>query len=79
MAGQHFMAQRKSNRFHTGVSFEPAVSDYVNDLARRMGMNRSWVLNTIVYEYAKIVEMKNITPLVSRILADQTGPTVFIK
>jgi hypothetical protein len=31
-----------------------------------MGMNRSWVLNTIVYEYAKLVEKKNLNPLQSR-------------
>ena len=73
------MTQRQPNRFYTGVSFEPEVSDYVNDLARRMGMNRSWVLNTIVQEYAKIVELKKITPLVSRLLTDQSEPTVVIK
>ena len=46
----------------TGVSFEPQVLDYLNDLSKRMGMNRSWVLNTIVYEYAKLIENKKLMP-----------------
>jgi hypothetical protein len=52
----------KSHRFYTGVSFEPEVADYLNDLSKRMGMNRSWVLNTIVYEYAKLIENKKLMP-----------------
>jgi metal-responsive CopG/Arc/MetJ family transcriptional regulator len=56
----------KSNRFYTGVSLEPSVLQYLDDLSLRMGMNRSWVLNTIVYEYAKLVEKKNLNPLQSR-------------
>jgi hypothetical protein len=31
-----------------------------------MGMNRSWVLNTIVSEYANIMEQRNLKPLGSR-------------
>ena len=57
---------KSANRFYTGVSLEPEVSDYLNDLAKRMGMSRSWVLNTIVHEYAKLVEARNLTPLSSR-------------
>jgi hypothetical protein len=53
----------KSNRYYTGVSLEPEVADYLNDLAQRMGMNRSWVLNTIVYEYAKLIENKRLMPV----------------
>ena len=60
------MSAKKSSRFYTGVSLEPEVSDYLDDLAERMGMSRSWVLNTIVYEYAKFMEQKNIKPLASR-------------
>ena len=56
----------KKNRFYTGVSLEPEVSDYLNDLASRMGMSRSWVVNTIVHEYAKIIESKNLKALSSR-------------
>jgi hypothetical protein len=56
-----FMSE-KSNRFYTGVSFEPEVAEYLNDLSHRMGMSRSWVLNTIVYEYAKLIENKKLLP-----------------
>ena len=31
-----------------------------------MRMNRSWVLNTIVTEYARYIEKKNLQPLASR-------------
>jgi predicted transcriptional regulator len=54
------------NRYYTGVSLEPEVSAYLDDLARRMRMSRSWVLNTIVHEYARYIERKNLTPLESR-------------
>ena len=60
------MANKKISRFYTGVSLEPAVSDYLDDLALRMGMSRSWVLNTIVQEYASFIEHKNLKPLQSR-------------
>jgi metal-responsive CopG/Arc/MetJ family transcriptional regulator len=56
----------KKNRIYTGVSLEPQVTDYLNDLAKRMGMSRSWVLNTIVQEYAQYIEDKNLQPLSSR-------------
>jgi predicted transcriptional regulator len=59
-------SHRTTNRFRTGVSLEPEVSAYLDDLARRMGTNRSWVLNTIVYEYAKFIEHRNLKPLESR-------------
>jgi hypothetical protein len=54
------MTQRKN--IYTGVSLEPAVAEYLADLSKRMRMNRSWVLNTIVYEYAKMMEDKEIAP-----------------
>jgi hypothetical protein len=57
---------QRTKRVYTGVSLEPAVADYLNDLAVRMGMHRSWVINTIVYEYAKLVEKKNLNPLPTR-------------
>ena len=56
----------KGNRYYTGVSLEPEVSAYLDDLAKRMRMSRSWVLNTIVHEYARFIENKNIAPLESR-------------
>ena len=58
--------QTKSNRFRTGVSLEPEVTVYLDDLAHRMGMSRSWVLNTIVHEYAVLMEKKNLPPLSMR-------------
>jgi len=58
--------KKKSTRYYTGVSLEPEVSAYLDDLASRMRMNRSWVLNTIVTEYARYIEKKNLQPLVSR-------------
>ncbi len=54
------------NRIYTGVTLEPPVAAYLDDLADRMRMNRSWVLNTIVHEYAAFMEKKNLTPLSSR-------------
>ena len=57
---------KNSTRFRTGVSLDPEISGYLDDLARRMGTNRSWVLNTIVYEYAKFMEHQNLKPLQSR-------------
>jgi hypothetical protein len=52
--------------YYTGISFEPEVIAYLDDLAVRMRMNRSWVINTIIHEYAKIVENKHLIPLSSR-------------
>jgi metal-responsive CopG/Arc/MetJ family transcriptional regulator len=52
----------KSNHFYTGVSLETPVVEYLDDLSKRMGMSRSWVLNTIVYEYAKLIENKKLLP-----------------
>lgn len=60
------MSNTSRNRCYTGVSLEPEVIDYLNDLAGRMGMSRSWALNTIVHEYAKIVEARQLKPLSSR-------------
>jgi len=57
---------RASGRVYTGVSLEPHVSSYLDDLAGRMGMNRSWVINTIVQEYAAFMEKKQLMPLQSR-------------
>ncbi len=60
------MSNKKPLRFYTGVSLEPEVTSYLDDLARRMGMSRSWVLNTIVLEYAGFIEHMNLKPLESR-------------
>ncbi len=59
-------SQTKSERFYTGVTLDPEVLAYLNDLTGRMGMSRSWVLNTIVQEYAAFMEKKQLKPLQSR-------------
>ena len=58
--------RNSSNRYYTGVSLEPEIIAYLDDLAGRMGMNRSWVVNTIVYEYAQVIESRQLKPLASR-------------
>jgi len=55
-----------TKNYYAGIGFEPEVIAYLDDLAARMRMNRSWVLNTIVHEYAKLIEQKNLIPLSSR-------------
>ena len=67
-------AGRRSTHVMSGVSLEKEVMVYLDDLAIRMGMSRSWVLNTIVQEYANIVEKKKITPLLSRFNAGPVLP-----
>lgn len=57
---------KKRNHYVSAVAFDPAVVEYLNELAGRMRMSRSWVINTIVQEYAMFIEQKNITPLKSR-------------
>jgi metal-responsive CopG/Arc/MetJ family transcriptional regulator len=66
----------KNKRVVAGVSLEPSVIEYLDELAARMGMSRSWVLNTIVYEYAKIVEKKNLVPLATRLEAQGSRPVI---
>jgi len=62
----HIMSQRKPRTNHiAGVSLQPEVMAYLDDLASRMRTNRSWVLNTVVHEYARFIEKKNLTPLAS--------------
>ncbi len=58
-------SSQEPRKYYTGVSLEHEVTEYLDDLARRMGMNRSWVLNTIVHEYAAFMENKQLTPLPS--------------
>jgi len=70
------MSINNSNRVIAGVSLEHHVMSYLDDLARRMGMSRSWVLNTIVYEYAKLIENKDLVPLVGRLHAERSKDVV---
>lgn len=60
------MPVTKINRQYTGISLEPEIMQYLDELALRMGASRSWVLNTIVYEYAKMIERKDLKPLMSK-------------
>ncbi|MFT3784902.1 MAG: hypothetical protein QM770_01890 [Tepidisphaeraceae bacterium] len=53
----------RKGRFTTGVSLEPEVVAYLDDLAGRMRLTRSYVLNTIVYEYARLMERRDLRPL----------------
>lgn len=45
----------------TGISLEPVVTDYLDRLATQMRANRSFVVNSIVQEYARIVEGVDIS------------------
>ena len=49
-----FDSSRKN--YKTGVSLEPEVVDALDTLAARSGLNRSWVLNTIVREYLRLAQ-----------------------
>jgi metal-responsive CopG/Arc/MetJ family transcriptional regulator len=62
-------APKAKGRYFTGVSLEPEVVAYVDELAARMGLNRSFVINTIVYEYAKLMEKQNLKPLSTTVAA----------
>jgi metal-responsive CopG/Arc/MetJ family transcriptional regulator len=57
------VAPTAKDRFYTGVSLDQEVVRYVDELAGRMGLDRSYVINTIVYEYAKLIEKQNLRPL----------------
>jgi predicted transcriptional regulator len=50
-------------RYVTGITLDSEIQVYLDDLAARMRSSRSWVLNTIVYEYARMIEKKNLQPL----------------
>ena len=63
------MSNENSKRVIAGVSLERHIMVYLDDLANRMGMSRSWVLNTIVYEYAKFIENHELSPLMTRLYA----------
>jgi len=72
-----FMSSRDNiKRVIAGVSLETAVMPYLDELAARMGMSRSWVLNTIVYEYAKILDSKNLVPLAARVEVQGSKPVI---
>lgn len=53
MSHQH---HRSIGRVYAGISFRPEVVRYLDDVAARVGMSRSWLVNTIVLEHARLVE-----------------------
>src|SRR5674476_348241 len=71
------MSNQKLNRRHvTGVTLDSPVHAYLDDLATRMRCSRSWVLNTIVYEYAKLMEKRNLMPLAGILPAPESKEAV---
>ena len=61
------MSIRSSRKNHiTGVSLEPEVLQSLNQLAVQTGLNRSWVLNTIVRDYLRLMGERGHTPPLSR-------------
>jgi hypothetical protein len=57
--------KRKTN-YKTGVSLEPDVVDYLDELAAQTGLNRSWLLNEIVAEHARVARDRGLVPPLSR-------------
>jgi hypothetical protein len=49
------MSLKKINKkkFYTGVAFAPEVAKYVDQIAERMGWNRSVVIDFIIREHAR--------------------------
>jgi hypothetical protein len=47
----------------TGVSLEPEVVDRLDQLAVQTGLNRSWILNTIVREYLRLMGERDAAPI----------------
>lgn len=52
-------------KFTTGVSLEPDVVQYLDDLTRQTSLNRSWLLNAIVREYVRLAPSRPLVPLSS--------------
>lgn len=57
---------QRTKNFKTGVSLEPEVINYLDLLAAQTGLNRSWLLNTIVAEHAKLARDRGLVPPLSR-------------
>jgi hypothetical protein len=43
---------KKQGKYYTGVALDREVTSYIDDMACRMGWNRSITLNFIVRDYA---------------------------
>ena len=59
-------ANSSRKKFITGVSLEPEVVRSLDALVVQTGLNRSWVLNTIVREYLRISLEGGVAPLMTR-------------
>ena len=53
-------------KFTTGVSLEPDVLQYLDQLTTQTSLNRSWVLNAIVREYIRLAHHGEPAPFPSR-------------
>jgi hypothetical protein len=67
----------KKNRHYADVSFEKFRSTSMISQCVRMSL--SWVLNTIVHEYARFIERKNLAPLESRVGRRFESPPLLIE
>jgi hypothetical protein len=56
----------KRPRYYTGVTLQPDVLTYVDALARQTDTNRSWIINAIVQQYAKLAQANAPMPLESK-------------
>lgn len=62
----NFMSTTLRKRHKTGVSLEPEIVQSLDQLAAAAGLNRSWVLNTIVREYLRLMRERRVAPLPPR-------------
>ena len=59
-------ARPQPTRAYAGIRFRPEVLAYLDLVAQQAGMNRSWVVNAIVLEHAKLAKADELPPLLSR-------------
>ncbi|HEX8340106.1 MAG TPA: hypothetical protein VF624_04290 [Tepidisphaeraceae bacterium] len=59
-------AKLQPTRAYAGISFRPEVLQYLDLVAQQAGMSRSWVVNAIVLEHAKLAEADKLPPLLSK-------------
>ena len=53
----------RHQKFYTGVSLDPEVLEYLDDLVSQTRWSRSLVLNTIIREHARLMTKKGIKGL----------------
>lgn len=52
-----------TGKHRAGVSLDPEVLHSLDELVAQTGLNRSWILNTIVREYFRLVQQGTARPL----------------